>query len=34
MFIAIRGFKNDGTEYILDAIKKWCKSSISTRRHR
>lgn len=21
MFIAIRGFKNDGTEYILDAIK-------------
>ncbi len=22
MFIAIRGFKNDGTEYILDAIKK------------
>lgn len=25
MFIAIRGFKNDGTEYILDAIKNGAK---------
>lgn len=31
MFIAIKGFKNDGTEYIKDAIGKWSKSYTCSR---